>query len=367
LKAVFTADLILSPTLAAIRLLVMPPYPKQPVADSLNPCYCPSVPARAYIHNLHQDLISSKAPALSQKSVNNPFARLLAQCLSTPSAEQHDKGVVDSDSDTSLTSTSSSTNITVSSNSSSLSSSSSFASRSGEEQFHSVSGHHRASNTGNNNIDYLSDAATLGTNAVASNSTTKGIEATVTLDSSHVDKLLLGRFNGLRDSRLLARSPRKRKELHDNTAADDDDSDPDSDLQGPPKKMKSVQGSPQRSFEVLLKRETLKFDEFPSSRDEGRLSFGPTQDQRLAQREAVAHSSDSFSWFLSPRPHIVFPTVDTSVPRAVLRTKEQLMERIKQVAPMIRIPNSTKDPQALARYLGRNGMSSFIHNSYSVS
>ena len=349
----------------------MPPYPKQPVADSLNPCYCPSIPARAYIHNLHQDLISSKAPVLSRKSANNPFARLLAQCLSTPSAEQHDKGVLDSDSDTSLTSTSSSTNTTVSSNSSSLSSGSSCASgsRGREEQFHSVSSRPRASNNGNQNIECLwSGVATLETNAVASNTTTNGIETTVTLDSSHVDNLLLGRLNRLRDSRLLARSPRKRKELHNDTVVNDDDSDPDSDLQGPPKKMKSVQGSPQKSFEVLLKRETLKFDKFPSSRDEGQLSFGPAQDHNLTQREAAAHTSDSFSWFLSPRPHItVFPTADASALRAVLRTKEQFMESIKQVAPMIRIPNSIKDPQALARYLGRNGMSLFIHNSYSVN
>jgi len=257
----------------------------------------------------------------------------------------------------------------VSSNSSSLSSGSSFASgsRGKEEQFHSVSSRPRASNNGNQNIECLwSGVATLETNAVASNTTTNGIETTVTLDSSHVDNLLLGRFNRLRDSRLLARSPRKRKEHHNNT--DDDDSDPDSDLQGPPKKMKSVQGSPQRSFEVLLKRETLKFDKFPSSRDEGQLSFGPAQDQNLTQREAVAHSSDSFSWFLSSRPHItVFPTADASAPQAVLRTEEQFMESVKQVAPMIRIPNSIKDPQALARYLGRNGMSLFIHNSYSVS
>jgi len=210
-----------------------------------------------------------------------------------------------------------------------------------------------------------SDAATLGTNAAASNITTNGIE---TLDSSHVDNLLLGRFNGLRDSRLLARSPRKRKLLHNNTAADDDDSDPDSDLRGPPKQMRSVQGSPQRSFEVLLKRETLEFDKFPSSQDEGkegRLSFGSAQDQNLTQRETVARSSDPF---LSPRPHITAsPTADALAPQAVLRTKEQFMESIKQVAPMIRIPDSIKDPQALARYLGRNGMSLFTYNSCSVS
>lgn len=350
----------------------MPPYPKQPVADSLNPCYCPSVPARAYIHNIHQDLISSKASAPSRKSANNPFARLLAQCLSTPSAGQHDKGALDSDSDTSSTSTSSSTNTTVSSNSSSLSSGFASGPRSREEQFHPVSNVPRASNTGTKKTDSLwSDAATLGPSAVTSNTT---IETTVTFDSSHVGNLLLGRFNGLRDSCLLARSPRKRKELHNNTVANDDDSDPDSDLQGPPKQMKSVQGSPQRSFEVLLKRETLNFDKFPSSRDESRISFGPAHDQDLTQREAVAQSSDSFSWFLSPRPHTtVFPTADASaennghMPQIVPRTKDQFIESIKQAAPMIRIPDSINDPQAIARYLGRNGTSLFSYNSCSAS
>ena len=371
-----------------LPLLVMPPYPKQPVTDFLNPCYCPSLPARAYIHDLHQDMMTSNAPAfppLSWRAVNNPFARLLAQSLSTPSAERNDKGVLDSDSDTSLTSTSSGTDTIVSSNSSSLSSTDSNSgsgSGSKEERFNSAFSHPCATNIGNRDVvNPWSDAA-LGIHNVTFNTTTNGAETTVTLNSSHMNNLLLGRFNGLRDSRLLARPPCKRKELHNNTAASDDDSNDGSDLQGPPKQMKSIQGSVQRSFEVLLKRETLKFDKFPSSQDEGRedrLSFGLARDQNLTQGKATTQLSDSFSWFLSPRPQYItgFPAVkaptDTStknneyVPQVVVRSQEQFIESIKQVAPTIRIPVSIKDPQALARYLGRNGLSSFTYDSCSVS
>ncbi|KAF5359395.1 hypothetical protein D9756_002912 [Leucocoprinus leucothites] len=362
----------------------MPPYPKQPVVDTLNPCYCPSLPARAYIHNLRQEVATNSSlaslgfPPLHPRA-SNPFTKRLAGNVSTPGIGPGDKGVLDSDSDTSSISMSTSSSLssgastTVSDDATSASSSSNsqssssaaesishvstqqstFESGSGEEeeQFYSVSG--RSSASINSAVFGYDNNDNSRTGSLANDATT--------LDSSHMYKNpLLRRFNGLRDSHLLARPPRKRKELH--TTAD---SDGDSDLRGPSKHIKSVAGSVQRSFEVRLTRETLRFDDIPSSSESNLVLQSlavPAQHlertQDLDGNGGQLASPELMSWLLSPRlfagSAATAKNDKNMLPAASL--DEEFMEKVKQAAPMIRIPGSANNPQTLTRYLGKNGL-----------
>ncbi|KAJ3567806.1 hypothetical protein NP233_g6120 [Leucocoprinus birnbaumii] len=281
-------------------------------------------------------------PPLNARATN-PFTRRLAQSVNTPGMEPDDKGVLDSDSDTSFstTSTSSSSSSDNTSTTASDDTSSSAASGSASGQSRNASG----SRLGSNSNKRL-PSKPLSVKELVSR-IARGINGS---DMQH--NQVTRRFNGLRDSRLLARPPRKRKELH----TEDGDSDDDSDLRGPAKKTRSIAGSLEKSFEVKLKRETLKYD-VPSSRGDQvhvdatvALAEDPTA-------PILASPVDSYSWLVSPRLQVEVDEYPISLPMANNKSlSNDLLDKVKEAAPMIRLPGSVKNAQTLARYLGRNGL-----------
>lgn len=227
----------------------MAPYPKQPLVDLQNPCYCPSLPARAYIHTLHQSLLP--AGAFAPLVVVNHFTKALAQSVHTPGLASGDKGVLDSDSE------SSSSSLSSFSGSSATTISLASSDGSGNDQFHSAFSDPQA----------LSNAPTTLTGPAPPGTSTGFLDATATTDNISFDLNHLKRFTGLRDSHLLARPPRKRKRSSASGNSSDSNSDSDkSDIRGPSKRARSMLDTLERSFKVRLKRKILNYDVSSSTR-----------------------------------------------------------------------------------------------------
>lgn len=311
----------------------MPPYPKLPVIDVHNPCYCPSLPAHAYIHNLHQDLSRNSLADLGitrSLRVINPFTRLLAQTVNTPGADPGDKGVLDSDSETSGSGSHSdaSTSTVISR------SPASDDNGSGSEQFHSVPSCQPTCITSAGPAQ-VTQVARIAPETLASGT---GTIENVSFDSNfHLTAP--GRFGGLRDSHLLARPARKRKDPHHPSDSEG------SDIRGPPKHAKSVPATEQRSFEVRLKREPLNFD-LPSS------GHTPNPAGPFASSPSSPASVDI--------KVSQVPKVQVELQLRELSESEKLLEEIKEVAPGIRIPYDAKSVSLIAGYLAENGQGCFL-------
>ncbi|KAF9450492.1 hypothetical protein P691DRAFT_758159 [Macrolepiota fuliginosa MF-IS2] len=312
----------------------MPPYPKNPVVDAHNPCYCPSLPARAYIHNLHQDMARSSLPDPFGLGLTRPlrvqishFTRTLARTVNSPGIDPGDKGVQDSDSDTSGSNSGSDTS-TNTVGSRSLGSASDESSSVGKE-FYSARSHQRGRALTTSAAHVYTQGSQTGT---GTGILTSGHTGNVSFDSNHLPAL--GRFNGLRDSHLLARPPRKRKEPH--PAPDSEDSD----IRGPSKYAKSLPATEEKSFEVRLKRETLDFN-LPSSRhvDVDLASSSPASS--LSSLELV---------------DIKLPTLAEIQLGLQLDELVRFVGEVREAAPGIRIPMNTRTSQAAVEYLAENGL-----------
>lgn len=232
--------------------------------------------------------------------------------MNTPGIDPDDKGVEDSDWESSKSSSDSDT-----STSTAISHSSASEEGSGNKQTNPAS---------ERNI-----TSALNTH---SSPVTTGASENYSFDINHLTAL--NGFGRLRDSRLLACPPCKRKESHYSSDSDD------SDLRGPSKRAKSLPGTEQKSFEVRLKRESLKFD-LPSS----------------SHLDPIELSASSISSLLSL--DLEFLHIPRSKTPEIKELNESggLVDEISQIAPGTRTPSEGQRGQEIALYLAENGSVSF--------
>ncbi|KXN91758.1 hypothetical protein AN958_12372 [Leucoagaricus sp. SymC.cos] len=299
----------------------------------------------------------SLIPGLAR--VTNPFTRLLAQTVNTPGIEPGDKGVLDSGSHTSSnlsTSSGSDSESGDESTGTTLSRVSSSSPSSSEEIFHSAYNGPRLSAgplaVGGLRIttsNTLSSGPGIGTVSGQNNENEDSVESDLPVG--------IGRFDGIRDSRNLAHPARKRKDppLPLTTSISDSDNDGGSDLRGPSKKLKSIPGTVERSFEVRLKRETLNFD-LPSSRPTqpvGHNAIGVGANAFAASSSAVLPPATTVAGAVAGSAAVpVRPARDVLFTAASF---DGFLERIKQVAPDLRLPFGLAEPHSVARILGMAG------------